>query len=117
MLRASPVIALEKKKREPVVRAREIGCKLERTAVAANGVIQSRRLRVRDRHVLEDARIVGPVAQGESIRGQRRIVVALTLQRERLAQIVEALRLEVAFRFAAEQATPPGHAMRERGAA
>src|SRR5919202_1357873 len=32
------------------------------------------------------------------------------LQRECLAQVVEALRLKVAIRFAAEEAAPPGHA-------
>ena len=112
LFRAGAVAALEQEKREAVVRAGQIRRDLERAAIAANRLFRPIRLRERDRHVLEDLRVVRPVAQREPVRRQRRVVVALTLQRHRLAQIIEALRLRVAIRLPAGQATPPGHATR-----
>src|SRR5438105_2715253 len=109
LLRTHAIVALEQEKGEPVVRSRKLWRELERTAIAANRVIQSARLGESDGHVLQYLRIVRTIAQRETIRRQRGVEITLPLQRERLAQIIEALGLHVALRLAANEAAPPGH--------
>jgi len=69
----------------------------------ADRLVVASRLGERDRHVLEDAGIVGVIAQRETIRRKGRVVVSLPLQRERLIQVVETLRAEVVRGRAAEE--------------
>ena len=111
--RAREVLALEQQKREPVMRPGELRRDVERTSIRTNGLLEPSGLGVGDRDILQDSGIVGMVAQRETIRGQRGVEIALPLERERLAQIVEALGLELAVRLATKQAAPPGH--RKRG--
>src|SRR5262249_4723617 len=68
-----------------------------------------------DRHVLKNLGIVGAVAQGEAIGSEGRVEVALSLEGERFAQVVEALGFQLALRVAAEEAAPPRHASRRKG--
>ena len=67
---------------------------LEGSAVVTDGVIRPVSLCERDRHILQDAKVVGVVAEGQPIRGKRSIEIALALQRECLVEIVKALRLD-----------------------
>src|SRR5687767_8510100 len=77
LLRAFQIAALEEKKGKPVVRAREPGLEIERAAVTAHRFVEPSGLRERDRHVLEDLRIVRLIAEGETVRGQGRVIIAL----------------------------------------
>src|SRR5687767_13537809 len=113
-LRALHVAALEQEKGEAIVRSGELRLEVERTPVTAHGFIQPAGLREGDRHVLEDLGIIGLIAKREAIRRQGRVIITLTLQRERLAQVVQALRLELALRLATNEAAPPGHESRNR---
>src|SRR5206468_8398379 len=72
-------------------------------------LVDAPRLGERDRHVLQDARVVGVVAQRQPIRREGRVVVALAFQGECLVQIVEALRVDLVGARAAEQAAPETH--------
>src|SRR5439155_2650598 len=67
------------------------------------------RLGERDRHVLQDAGVVGVVAQCQAIRREGCVVIALALEGERLVQIIEALGMDVVGARAAEQAAPETH--------
>ena len=66
LFRARPVAALEQQEREPVVRARQVRRDLERVPIVPDRLFRTIRLRERDRHVLEDLRVVRPVAQREA---------------------------------------------------
>src|SRR5688500_18678292 len=114
LLCALHVAAFQQQDREPVVRPRQPRLEVQRPAVAPHRLVESSRLGECDRHVLEDLRVVRLVAQCEPVRRQGRVVVTLTLQRERLAQIIQALRLELALRLATNEAAPPGHESRNR---
>src|SRR5687767_5711137 len=74
-LRSSEIAALQQEVREAVMCTRELRIELEGTAIGAHGIVELARLREGDRHVLEDARIVGLIAQRQAIRCQRRIEV------------------------------------------
>ena len=81
MLRgAVRIAALQQEKGEAVVRARERGIELERAAVVTDRFVVAARLGERDRHVLENARVVGKIAQCQAIRRQGRIIIPLTFQ-------------------------------------
>src|SRR5207237_266399 len=54
-------------------------------------------------------RVGGVVAQGQAVRGEGRVVVALAFEGERLVQIIEALGIDVVGARAAEQAAPETH--------
>src|SRR5690242_1365310 len=108
-LRTDAIVPLEQEKGEPIVRARELRRDLQGPAIASHGIVETACLRERDRHVLQDLWIVRPIPQREPIRRQRRVVVALPLQCQRLAQVIETLWLHAALGFAADQAAPPGH--------
>src|SRR2546426_11200599 len=82
-LRAVGVAALEQQKRQPVVRAGECAVELQRPPVMADRFVHASRLGERDRHVLEDAGVVGMIAECEAIRREGGVVVALPLERER----------------------------------
>src|SRR5688500_2607754 len=114
LLSALHVTALEPEKGQPIVRPGQPRLEVQRAPVTAHGLIQPAGLRERDRHVLEHLRVVGLITKREPVRGQGCVVVALTLQRERLAQVVQALRLELALRLATNEAAPPGHESRNR---
>src|SRR5688500_14592080 len=111
-LRTDGVTTLEQQEGQAVVRARELRVELERATVATDRVVHLGRLRERDRHVLEDARIVRMVAKRQPVRCQGGVIVALPIEREGLAQVVDPLWLEVVLRTAADHAAPPGHSMR-----
>src|SRR2546423_5222709 len=72
------VSTLEVQEGEPVVRARQLGVELERSPIRSDRLVQSPRTREGDRHVLENARIIGMIAQRQTIRGEGRIEIALT---------------------------------------
>src|SRR5688572_6689725 len=111
---ADGVAPLQQEEGEAVVRAGEARLEIQRAPIATDGLVEPSGLRERDRHVLEHLGIVGLVAQREAIRRQRGVVVALPLERERLAQIIQALRLELTLRLAAHEAAPPGHESRNQ---
>lgn len=90
---------------------------LQRLAVESDGLVGPVGFGVGDRHVLKHTEIGWVVPKSESIRCQRRIVVALTFQGERFVQIVEPLRFEITSTAAPEQAVPEGHYLRENMAA
>ncbi len=68
---------------------------VESATVIANGIVRAMRLGERNRHVLQDPKIVGVISECEAIGGERRIEVALPLQGERFVQVIEALRLDL----------------------
>src|SRR5207249_3542578 len=107
--RAVRIAALEQQEREPVVRARELAVELQRAAIVPDRFVDAPRLGERDRHVLENARVVGMVAQRQAIRCEGRVVVALAFECERLVEIVEALGVDLVGARAAEQAAPETH--------
>ena len=78
--RAVRIAALQQQKREPVMRARERVVELERAPVVADRFVEAARLGERDGHVLEDARVVGVIAQRQSIGRERRIIIPLPLE-------------------------------------
>ena len=92
-MRVLGVAPPQQEERETIMRARELRLNVERPAIAANRFGLSSGARVRDRHVLENAMVGGLIAQRELIRRQRGFVVALTFERQPLAQVVEALLL------------------------
>src|SRR5687768_13909778 len=107
--------ALDQQKGEAVVRTRQLGIELERAAVGADRLVHPAGAGEGDRHVLEDLGIVRMIPHRQAVRRQRRVEVALTLQRQRLFQIIEALRLRAVVRLAAaEQAAEPGHSWTQR---
>ena len=75
------------------MRAGELGLDVESPAIAANRLGLSSGARICDRHVLENAMIGRLIAQRELIRRQGSFVITLTLERQPLAQVVEALLL------------------------
>ena len=101
------VAALDQEEGEPVVRAGQLGVELEGAPIRTDRLVHPPGARERDRHVLEDARIVGMIPHRQPVRRQRRVEVALTLQRQRLVEIIEALRLRAVVRLAADQAAEP----------
>ena len=90
--RAGAVSSFQQEKGETVMRACELGRRLERTSVRPDRLLQATRARVRDGDVLQDLGIVGMIAQREPIGGERRVEVALPLEREGLAQVVNTSR-------------------------
>src|SRR5204862_4680433 len=74
------IAALQQQKRQAVVRAGERAVELERAAVMPNRFVVAARLGERDRHVLENACVVGVIAQRQAVRRERRIVIALPLE-------------------------------------
>ena len=99
--------AAQEKKGETVMGTRELRLNFERSPVAPDRFGLSSGAGIRDRHVLQNAMIRRLIAQRELIRRQRGFVVTLTLEREALAQIIEALLL--ALGFATAEATPERH--------
>src|SRR5205823_15050185 len=59
---------------------------------------------------LENARVVGVVAQRQAIRREGYVVVALAFEGERPVEIVEALGVDIVGARAAEQEAPETHA-------
>ena len=55
--------------------------------------------------------IIRLVAKREPVGRQGSVVIALSFEHERFVQIVEALRLDLTWGLAAEDAAPPGHAV------
>jgi len=110
-LRATKVSAFEQQIRQPVMRARQLRIELQRTPVRTNRVVELSRFGERDGHVLKNARIVGLIAKRQTVRGKRRIEIALALQRERLGEVIDALRPDM-FGVPAEDPAPPGHGIR-----
>ena len=109
-LRGVPASDLEECK--PVVRAGQQRIQFERAPIGPDRFLQPAGTGKRDGHVLEDARIIGMIAQRKAIGGEGRVEIALTLQGKCLVEVVEALRLESTIRLAAQHAAQPGHAMR-----
>jgi hypothetical protein len=79
----------------------------EGPAIALERLLEPVQPRERDGHVLEDLEVVRLFAQRESIRRDGRVQVTGPLQRQRLVQVIEALRLEFTVGPAAEKAAPP----------
>ena len=74
------IAALQQQEREPVVRAGEPSVQLERAPVMANRFVEAARLGECDRHVLENARVVGKIAQRQAVRRKGRVVIPLPLE-------------------------------------
>src|SRR5215831_14398922 len=109
----SPVAALQQQVRESVVGAGQVGLDVERVTIVPNRFFWPMRFCERDGHVLQNLGVVGAIPKRELVRRQRGVVVPLSLQRLRLAQVIQALGLQAAIRFPDDQATPPGHANSE----
>src|SRR5690606_6372065 len=86
-----PVAALDEQEREPVVRAGERGVDLQRLAIRADRLLHAPDLRERDGEVLQDLEVVRSLPQREPVGRHRRVEVPLTLQHQRLVEIIEAL--------------------------
>ena len=106
------IALLDQKKRETVMRSGQIRTQLERPAVGTNGVVHPSRFRICNGHVLQHDVIVGPVAQRKTVRRERSVVVTLTFERQRFAEVVEALRANFVIGLSSEEPTQPGHACR-----
>src|SRR5205814_8183849 len=61
------IAATEEKKCQSVMRSRKSRLDRESATVAANCLVELSKLRVGDRHVLEDLVVVGPLAKGEAV--------------------------------------------------
>src|SRR5262245_51265000 len=96
---ARMIAALQEQEGEAVIRAREVRLDLERVSVIPNRLFGPMCLRERDRHVLQNLRVVRTVAKRELVRSQGRVEISLSLQRHGLAQIIKALRLRAAIRL------------------
>ena len=99
--------AAKQQERKPVVSARQLRLNFECATIASNCFRLPAGSRVRDRHVLENAVVRRLVAERELVRRQSGLKVTLTLEREPLAEIIEALLLIL--RFVAAKATPERH--------
>ncbi len=93
--RAIDVAALLEQEGEAVVRPREAVVELERLPVVANRFVDARRLGERNGHVLQDAGVVGVIAQRQAVGRERRFVITLPLEGERLVEIVESLGVKI----------------------
>jgi hypothetical protein len=100
---------LEQQKRDAVVRAAEAVVQLQGALVVANGLLGLTGLGEGDGHVEQDARVGGIVPEGEPVRCQCGLEVALTLQCQALVEIVEPLGTQVSPGSLAEHALPEGH--------
>jgi len=105
--RLGEVAPLDEEEGEPVVRAGQLGVELEGPPIRADRLVHAAGAREGDRHVLEDTGIIRVIPHRQSVRRQRRVEVALTLQRQRLIEIIEALWLRAVVRLAADQAAEP----------
>src|SRR6185437_13518159 len=112
LFRAGAIASFQQQERQSVVRSGQMWRDLEGVAIAPHRLLGPVRLREGDRHVLEDLRVVRTIAQRESVRRQCGVKIPLSLQRHRLAQIIQALGLYIGTGLPADQATPPGHAAR-----
>ena len=74
------IAALQQQKREPIVCARERAVELERPPIMANRFVEAAGLGEGDRHVLKNPRVVGVIAQRQSIGRQRGVIIPLTFQ-------------------------------------
>jgi len=105
--RLGEIAPLDEEEGEPVVRSGQLGVELEGPSIRPDRLVHAPGAREGDRHVLEDAGIVRVIPHRQAVRRQRRVEVALTLQRQRLIEIIEALRLWAVVRLAADQAAEP----------
>ena len=101
---------LEQQERQAVVGAHQRRIHLERATVEADRLLLLRRLGERNRHVEHDAGVVRVVPMGQPVRGQGRLVVPLTLEGERLIEVIQPLRAEIV--LAPEKSSPDTHERR-----
>src|SRR5690242_3069113 len=78
--RRRAIIPLEQRKCEPVMRSRPPWRDLQRTPLAADRVVQPPRLRESDGHILPNLRIIGAIAQRQTIRSQGGLKLSLSRQ-------------------------------------
>lgn len=107
------VAALEQQECEAVVSAGEAVVELEGAPVVSDRLVVAPCLGERDGHVLQNARVRRVIAQRETVGRQRRLVIALPLQRQCLVQIIEPLRGKLIAPAPAEQAIPKTHIVRQ----
>lgn len=74
------ISALQQQKREAVVGARERIVELERAPVVTDRFIEAARFGERDRHILQNAGIVGMIAQRQPVGRERGVIIPLTLE-------------------------------------
>src|SRR5688572_21156035 len=89
----------------------ERGLQHKRLPIRLDRFLEAIHAREGNREVLEHLGIVGLRAQREPVRRDCRVEISGSLQRERLVEVVEALRLQLAFGSAAEEAAQPGHSL------
>jgi hypothetical protein len=111
--RARPIAALQEQECQPVVGSSELRCGIQCPAVRANRFFETTGARICDRDVLQDLGIVRMIAQREPVGGERGVEVALPLEREGLAQVVNTSRIALVLGLSAQQAAPPRHAARK----
>src|SRR5687768_13611498 len=104
-------------KGESVVRPGKRGLEAQCLSIALDRLFQPIHACQRDREVLQHLRIIRLGPQGEPVRRNRRVKVPGPLQRQCLVQVVEALRLQLAFGSATEEAAQPGHSLSGDGGA
>ena len=107
--RRGALTLLEQQERDSVVRAAQGRVQLQRAAIVADRLVGLSGLGERDRHVLQDPGVAGTVAEPEPVRGDRGDEVALPLERQRLVEIVQALRSGGVGRRTAEEPAPESH--------
>ena len=107
--RQSRVAPLEEQERDAVVRADQRRVELDGAAIVADRLVGLARLGERDGHVLQDPGVLRVVAQRQPVGGERRLEIPLPLERERLVQVIEALRTQRGGLSLAEQPTPEAH--------
>src|SRR5688572_6485090 len=100
------------KEREAVMRPGQCRFQRERLPVTLDRLLEPIHACKRDREILERLRIVRFRAKRQPVRCDRGVKISRPLQRQRLVQVVEALRFQLLFRPAAKEAAQPGHARR-----
>src|SRR5262245_61190347 len=90
------------KERESVVRPGQRWSQGERLSVTFDRFLEPIYASKRDGEVLERLRVIRLCAQRETVRCDRGVKVPRPLQRQRLVQVVEALRFQLLFRPAAK---------------
>src|SRR5438045_1172495 len=74
--RARPIATSQQQERQAVVRAGEMRRELQRATIRPDRILEPAGSRIRDCEILKNVRIVRLIAQGESVRGERRVKIS-----------------------------------------
>lgn len=117
MRRSFGFATLQQQKGQSVVGTRQRLINFERLSVETDSLVVATGLGESDRHVLQYTQVSGVIPERETVGGQGGLVISLPLERQRLVEIIETLRLELPVAATSEEALPEAHPVREDTAA